>query len=225
MAALNRIYIFSLQLGILVFPSYFLLDMAVYPNYKYPLFIIRAGVTLYLLIMLFLFQKGYIKQRFIFTVVFLSFLLVAFAISLMCFIAGDGFASPYYAGLIQLILVSTLFFTVKPKHYALIMAGIIAEHFTLLAFIPWEYKDLLINIFAVGIIAIIGMLVHNFIYMLVEEITALKGILPICANCKKIRDDKGYWHQVEAYLSTHSTAEFSHGICPECQKVLYPEFF
>ena len=53
----------------------------------------------------------------------------------------------------------------------------------------------------------------------------ISGMLPICANCKKIRDDKGYWNQIEAYIGDHSEAEFSHGICPDCAKKLYPEFY
>lgn len=48
------------------------------------------------------------------------------------------------------------------------------------------------------------------------EIKTLSGILPICAQCKKVRDDKGYWQQVERYISAHSEAEFSHGLCPDC---------
>jgi len=56
-----------------------------------------------------------------------------------------------------------------------------------------------------------------------DEIKILQGIIPICANCKKIRDDKGFWNQVETYVSKHSEAEFSHGICPTCAKELYPE--
>lgn len=56
------------------------------------------------------------------------------------------------------------------------------------------------------------------------EIKTLRGIIPICANCKKIRDDQGYWNQVEVYFREHTEAEFSHGICPECIKTLYPEF-
>jgi hypothetical protein len=51
----------------------------------------------------------------------------------------------------------------------------------------------------------------------------LSGLLPICASCKKIRDDKGYWTQIESYIRDHSEAEFSHGICPDCLKKLYPE--
>ena len=56
-----------------------------------------------------------------------------------------------------------------------------------------------------------------------DNIKTLKGLLPICAGCKKIRDDKGYWNQIEAYIRDHSEAEFSHGICPECFKKLYPD--
>ena len=56
-------------------------------------------------------------------------------------------------------------------------------------------------------------------------INVLGGILPVCANCKKIREDKDSWTPIEEYISTHSEAQFSHGICPECAKKLYPEFY
>ena len=57
-----------------------------------------------------------------------------------------------------------------------------------------------------------------------SEIKRLRGMLPICSSCKKIRDDKGYWNQIEVYIRDHSDAEFTHGICPECIKKLYPNF-
>jgi len=57
------------------------------------------------------------------------------------------------------------------------------------------------------------------------NIKTLKGLLPICSSCKKVRDDKGYWSQIEAYVSDHSEAEFSHGICPDCAQRLYPEYY
>jgi response regulator RpfG family c-di-GMP phosphodiesterase len=53
------------------------------------------------------------------------------------------------------------------------------------------------------------------------EIKILSALLPICANCKKIRDDNGYWEQIETYISDHSNTLFSHSICPECMKKLY----
>lgn len=55
------------------------------------------------------------------------------------------------------------------------------------------------------------------------EVKRLSGMLPICANCKKIRDDQGYWNQIEHYLAQHSQATFTHGICPDCAAQLYPE--
>jgi len=57
-----------------------------------------------------------------------------------------------------------------------------------------------------------------------SRVRTLSGMLPICASCKKIRNDKGYWEQIETYLRDHSEAEFTHGICPDCAKKLYPEF-
>lgn len=56
----------------------------------------------------------------------------------------------------------------------------------------------------------------------INEIKTLQGIIPICAHCKKIRNDQGYWQQVESYIKEHSDADFSHGICPDCADKLYP---
>jgi PAS domain S-box-containing protein len=57
------------------------------------------------------------------------------------------------------------------------------------------------------------------------EVKALSGLLPICASCKSIRDDQGYWQQIEAYIGDHSEAEFSHSVCPKCARKLYPEIY
>ncbi len=68
---------------------------------------------------------------------------------------------------------------------------------------------------------------ERLIKELQEALTAVKtltGLLPICSNCKKIRDDKGYWNQIESYIDQRSEVEFSHGICPDCAKELYPEY-
>jgi|GEM_PF-3395528 len=59
----------------------------------------------------------------------------------------------------------------------------------------------------------------------IAKVKTLSGMLPICASCKKIRNDKGYWEQIEVYIGDHSEAEFSHGICPECAEKLYPGFY
>ncbi|HEY6010307.1 MAG TPA: HAMP domain-containing protein [Nitrospirota bacterium] len=57
------------------------------------------------------------------------------------------------------------------------------------------------------------------------KVKTLSGLLPICASCKKVRDDKGYWNQIDAYISEHSDAEISHSLCPECAQKLYPELW
>jgi PAS domain S-box-containing protein len=57
-----------------------------------------------------------------------------------------------------------------------------------------------------------------------KELNILRGFIPICSACKKIRDDDGYWQQIESYIRDRSDAEFSHSICPDCRKKLYPEF-
>jgi hypothetical protein len=54
-----------------------------------------------------------------------------------------------------------------------------------------------------------------------NEVKVLRGLVPICAKCKQIRDDQGYWRQIEEYLREHSEAEFSHGLCPKCAHELY----
>ncbi len=58
-----------------------------------------------------------------------------------------------------------------------------------------------------------------------STVKKLSGLLPICASCKKIRDDKGYWNQIEVYIRDHSEVDFSHSVCPECARKLYPEIF
>jgi hypothetical protein len=61
------------------------------------------------------------------------------------------------------------------------------------------------------------------LYQSLNEIKTLRGLLPFCASCKKIRNDQGAWEVIEKYIKEHSEAEFSHGICPDCVKKLYPE--
>jgi hypothetical protein len=57
-----------------------------------------------------------------------------------------------------------------------------------------------------------------------DEIKTLRGFILICASCKRIRNDEGYWEQIESYISNYSEAQFSHGCCNECAKKLYPDF-
>jgi DNA repair exonuclease SbcCD ATPase subunit len=63
----------------------------------------------------------------------------------------------------------------------------------------------------------------NELQKAIKEIKTLRGILPLCSFCKKIRDDKGYWEQVDVYIHKHLQADISHGICPACAKEHYPD--
>jgi hypothetical protein len=72
-----------------------------------------------------------------------------------------------------------------------------------------------------GLLVLNGQRVEQDLQGALEECKVLRGILPICAHCKKIRDDQGAWNQIEAYLHQHTEAEFSHGICPECAKTAF----
>ncbi|MFO0753112.1 MAG: response regulator [Thermodesulfovibrionales bacterium] len=58
-----------------------------------------------------------------------------------------------------------------------------------------------------------------------DKVKKLSGLIPICSCCKKIRDDSGYWNQIEAFIREHSGAEFTHGLCPDCAKKLYPGYY
>jgi len=85
--------------------------------------------------------------------------------------------------------------------------------------------NLLAHIFiATGLIVLNFQRVEYDLNTVLREIKTLRGIIPICANCKKIRNDEGVWRQLESYIEEHSEVDFfSHGICPECTKKLYPE--
>jgi len=63
---------------------------------------------------------------------------------------------------------------------------------------------------------------NEVLHRQIEEIKTLRGLVPICARCKNVRDDSGFWQTIEAYVCEHSEAEFSHSLCPECMNVLYP---
>jgi hypothetical protein len=83
-----------------------------------------------------------------------------------------------------------------------------------------EYMEMIAE--HVGL-AVRNALIHSKLKAALDEIRVLRGILPICAGCKKIRDDRGYWTQIERYIAERTEAEFSHGICPDCALRLYPD--
>lgn len=93
------------------------------------------------------------------------------------------------------------------------------------------FQSITVIVFFCGnILTTVGLIVLNFQRVefdwttAMAEVKTLRGLIPICSSCKKIRDDKGIWNQIEIYIRNHSDAEFTHGICPDCVKKLYPDF-
>jgi len=87
-----------------------------------------------------------------------------------------------------------------------------------------QFIKITIALFLICMLGIAGLVIcFKVLENKIEEIRILRGLIPICASCKKIRTDKGYWQQLEEYFSTHSDISFSHGLCPDCIKKLYPE--
>lgn len=86
------------------------------------------------------------------------------------------------------------------------------------------YRTLLINLFLCVVVTIVVLVLVNYsITTYKKRIETLRGIVPICSFCKQIRDDKGYWNRVDAYVAKHTEAQFSHSICPDCVRMHYPE--
>lgn len=79
------------------------------------------------------------------------------------------------------------------------------------------------SIFESTLIIIIAVFIINFTRKIFQRMKYLEGFLPVCSYCKKIRDEKGNWQQIEAYIHARSEAEFSHGICPECAAKYFPD--
>jgi hypothetical protein len=83
-----------------------------------------------------------------------------------------------------------------------------------------RFGEVIIELFIFFIVTIIQILLYKKLYY---RIRVLEGFIPICANCKKIRNTEGQWEEMEKYISQYSLARFSHGICPDCARQLYPD--
>ena len=85
-----------------------------------------------------------------------------------------------------------------------------------------RYGEITIELFIFFIVVTIQILLFIKLY---KRIRVLEGFIPICAKCKKIRNAENQWEQMEKYITQHSLATFSHSICPDCTKQLYPDFY
>ncbi len=153
-------------------------------------------------------------------------------------LSDSAIFTPYFTGL---FFAFTGVFTIpglgfRYSFFALLINVILFElYFGLFNPMP-SLNFLVYNFFLLGMVFIfvyLGYLIEgvsrrNFVTAArlqdsLDEVKTLSGLLPICSQCKNIRDDKGYWQQVETYIRHHSDAEFTHGICPDCAKNLYSD--
>lgn len=123
-----------------------------------------------------------------------------------------------------ILLVSDLLFAVDPRTRG--PANLLAQLFRILAFYG-VYKATIETAFVKPYALLFRSLRQSEeeLRRALSEVKQLSGMLPICSSCKQIRNDQGYWQEVEVYLTEHSEAQFSHGLCPECAHRLYPEYF
>ncbi len=125
-------------------------------------------------------------------------------------------------GLVILAAVFLMAFRRAISFYRLLAGGAIKVD------IAAEATGLTISLLLVlGILYVTRLIVSEMeivdqLHQAMRNVKVLTGLLPICASCKKIRDDQGYWKQIETYIKEHSEADFTHSICPKCAKVLYP---
>ena len=214
-------YRLILWMGVVFYPLFFLLDCLIYADHKWELLGIRIAVVAFLFAVLFFLDR--VREAVAVTLINISFVVASFSISFMCFVSGEGFKSPYYAGLFLIIISISALINMEPRHYLYVISFVLAQHFLLLSFLPSDARGVLVNLFMLGSFCAIGIILHFHNYRILNEIEKLQGFLPICAKCKKIRDDKGYWNQLEEYVQERSEAVFSHGLCPECAHEYFEE--
>jgi len=208
-----------LAMSFLCYLLFIFFDRTMYPDYIVPL-LITKGLFLLIFIILFILTKKF-KEKNLFIPLLLSGFFVSLGVSIKCIILKEGFGCAYYVGNIIALLGTLIVTRTKTKYYLILISIILLQHFVLLSFIPFEYKDLIKNIFFMAVAASVCILAHYMIEKLTIRIEKLEGFIPICAKCKKIRDDEGYWNQIEKFIEDRSEVEFSHGLCPDCAEKLY----
>jgi hypothetical protein len=108
---------------------------------------------------------------------------------------------------------------------AALMSGVVKFDITVLQSISFGETNLFIVALFISLLLADLKMRNRQLQSALDEVRYLSGLLPICSGCKKIRDDAGYWTKLETYISRHSGAQFSHGLCPECAKIMYPDIF
>jgi len=146
--------------------------------------------------------------------------------------AGDYVMGPFLQFPFLFVFPVSLASWYNGRKWGLLLAVILPLfrlYFSTLWLIPWTMLDASINaVIRILVLSLVAVLVDRTAVQnraLNEEIRVLRGIVPICSFCKRIRSDNNAWEQLESYITQHSEAQFSHGLCPECAQEHYREFF
>lgn len=172
-----------------------------------------------------------------------SYGLAFFCVALMTVILLLDLSIPLGVAVGVLYIVPVLLSLWSSKKELTVLVAVVASVLTIGAYfykpsVAEMWKVLFnrsLSLFVIGITAILGLQRRKILIereqalrdreQAIEKLKILSGLLPICASCKKIRDDHGSWNDVAEYISEHSEAEFSHGMCPACAEKLYPEYY
>lgn len=141
---------------------------------------------------------------------------------------GDYMAGPYIQFPFLFILPVVLASWYSGKRWGLVYSlvlPIVRLYYTTIWAVPWTIVESSINacirVFILGLLAYLIDRVAEQTRVTAKKVNLLEGLLPICASCKKIRDSNNEWQPLEAYITRHSEATFTHGVCPDCAKRIY----
>ena len=228
---------FALFSGLVIFSLFCLNDVLLYNSVSEYFLTIRFGIGAPVILIAFMatYRKNYWKYAEILN-------LFAVTVAGFCVVAMTYFGiehpevSRISGGLAPIFLYMHVFLKLRFKHTFIAGTSIlITEALIEALFVGSPFTIIISNINYMAAVNFIGIFIayqfekqskSKYILTLelktaFDEIKTLKGIVPICSNCKKIRDDQGYWNILESYIQKHSEASFSHGICPQCSEKLY----
>ena len=155
-------------------------------------------------------------------------LILLWAFLAIVILIGDYMAGPFLQFPFLFVLPVVLASWYSGKWWGLVYSmalPLVRLYYTTIWNIPWTIVESSINAFIrVLILSLLAYLVDRVAKearVTAKEVNILEGLLPICASCKKIRDDNNVWQPLEAYITHHSEAKFTHGVCPDCAKRIY----
>jgi hypothetical protein len=210
----RRYTIYLFLIGIPAYSLFYISDYLAYHKFALQIFFVRASVTLFLFILLYLAKR--VQLKYMWAIAFAAVLSTSTSITAICMITGEGFNSLYYMGIIQVIVASTLLIQLMFKEYVALLVLVNFQYFFLLRFLPYAPVNLVRNATALFFTSIISLIIHVLINSLIAENNDLQDFLPICMYCKKVKNESGNWDKMEAYFEANTTIMFSQGLCPEC---------